>query len=256
MRLRTRLLIAGIVSGIAAWCGMGGVAAAAFPNFTGCPTEQLPAGHSGCVDIQSTAGLFEIKGFRVPLDHSLEIRGGLVEEIEAPLRFIPARGTNGFIAEPVRVPGGLLGFELPFEFEKVLATAELAGSPSEIHINTGEQAISLPLKVRLSNPLLGRNCHIGSNSHPIRLNLISGTTAPPPPNRPITGRFGTIEFTPPILFDRGGIDVENSFSIPGATECGGLLEANNLLVDLKLGLPSAGGNNAITITNEIALEFR
>jgi hypothetical protein len=252
MRLRKQLLIAGVVAAVAAWCTMGGVAAAAFPNFSDCPRESLPRG-SLCIDIQSVRGELVIKGFRVPLDHSLEIRGALREPERT---FIPPRGTNGFFAEPVRVPGGLLGFELPFEFEKVTATAELAGSPERILVNPEFQTISMPIKVRLSNPLIGRNCHIGSNTHPVQLNLIPGTTAPPPPNRPITGRMGTLSFVPPnILISREGVDVENSFSIPGAQECGGLLEVNNLLVDLKLGLPSAAGNNTAIIENEAGLEI-
>jgi hypothetical protein len=247
MRLRTRLVIMGIASAVAAWCAMGGLASAAFPNFSDCPSEGLPSG-SACIDIQSVQGELEIKGFRVPLDHSLEIRGALREPENI---FIPPRGTNGFFAEPVRIPGGLLGLELPLEFNTVLATSELAGSPSQIDVRPGEQTISMPLKVRLSNPLLGRNCHIGSNSNPVQLNLIPGTTEPPPPNRPITGRLGTVEFVPPnILISREGVDVENSFSIPGAQECGGLFGANNVLIDLKLRIPSAAGNNAVTITND------
>lgn len=220
---------------------------AAFPNFTDCPSAGLPSG-SACIDIQSNAGELEIKGFRVPLDHSLEIRGA-IREPEG--RFIPPRGTNGFFATPVRIPGGLLGFELPFGFNTVLATAELAGTPEQIVVRPGDQTISMPIKVRLSNTFIGSNCHIGSNRTPVQLNLIPGTTEPPAPNRPITGRFGRLEFIPPnLLISREGIDVENSFSIPGASECGGLFELNNTLVNLKLRLPSAAGNNAAHITNE------
>jgi len=249
MRSRIRLLIAGLALTLASW-GTTASAGAAFPSFADCPSAGLPSG-SACVDIQSLRGELEIKGFRVPLDHSLEIRGALREPEGA---FIPPTGTNGFFAEPVRVPGGLLGFELPLEFNTVLATAELAGSPSQIDISPGEQTIKVPIKVRLSNPLLGRNCHIGSNAHPVQLNLTPGTTNPPPPNRPIRGTPGRLEFTPPnLLIAREGTDVENSFSIPGAQDCGGLFEFNNVLVDLKLGLPSAAGNNSASITNETAL---
>jgi hypothetical protein len=252
MKARHRLVAIGVATMVAAWCAMGGLALAVFPNFTDCPSAGLPSG-SGCIDIQSVEGSLEIKGFRVPLDHSLEIRGA-IREPEGT--FIPPTGTNGFFATPVRIPGGLLGFELPFSFETVLATAELAGSASDIVLRVGDQEISMPLKVRLSNPLIGRNCHIGSNRNPVRLHLIPGTTEPPPPNRPITGRFGTLEFIPPdTLIDRGGIDVENSFSIPGAQECGGLLEVNNILVDLKLRIPSAAGNNAVTIANEAGVKL-
>ncbi len=248
--MRFRVLVVGVVSAVVGWCALGGVAAAAFPNFSDCPREGLPSG-SVCVDIQSVQGELEIKGFRVPLDHSLEIRGAVREPDGL---FIPPRGTNGFFAQPVRIPGGLLGFELPFAFETVLATAELAGNPEQIVIRPGEQTISMPIKVRLSNPLIGRNCHIGTNRSPVNLNLIPGTTEPPPPNRPISGRPGRIEFIPPNeLIAREGVDVENSFSIPGASECGGLFELNNLLVNLKLKLPSAAGNNAASVTNETGL---
>jgi hypothetical protein len=250
MRFRKRLALTGLATAIAAFCAMGGVAAATFPNFSDCPSTGLPSG-SVCIDIQSVEGSLEIKGFRVPLDHALEIRGA----IEVAGRFIPPTGTNGFFATPVNIPGGLLGIELPFEFNLVLATAELAGSPSEIVIRPGDQTISVPIKVRLSNPLIGSNCHIGSNRSPVRLNLIPGTTEPPPPNRPITGRFGRLEFVPPdVLLSRGGIDVENSFSIPGAQECGGL-GLIDLLVDAKLRIPSAAGNNAAIITNESGVKI-
>jgi hypothetical protein len=228
---------------------MGGVAMGAFPNFSDCPTAGLPSG-SLCADVQSVQGEIVIKGFRVPLDHSLEIRGALNA---TGGEFVPPAGTNGFFATPVNVPGGLLGIELPISLNLVLATAELAGPPSSIHLNVGELSIEMPLKVRLSNPLIGSNCHIGSNSHPVRVNLIVGTTNPPAPNRPITGRIGTAETPEPnTLIVRGSTNVENSFSIPGASDCGGL-GLIDLLIDGKLQIPSAAGNNTISINNDVAL---
>lgn len=251
MRIRTYLTAIGAALALAAWLTMGGLAAAAFPNFSDCPTEALGSG-SGCIDIQSQEGALEIKGFHVPLDHSLEIRGGIRQPENV---FVPPAGTNGFFAEPVNVPGGLLGIELPIWLNLVLATAELAGSPEDIEIRAGDQTIRLPLKVRLSNPLIGSNCHIGSNSNPVWAHLIPGTTEPPPPNEPITGRFGRLEFVPPdTLFVTGTIVVENSFAIPGAQECGGL-GLINLLIDAKLKIPSAAGNNSMVIENDSALRF-
>jgi hypothetical protein len=249
MRIRKHLMAVGLA--LAAWLTMGGLAAAAFPNFSDCPAEGLPSG-SGCVDIQSQEGELEIKGFHVPLDHSLEIRGA-IREPEGT--FIAPRGTNGFFAEPVNVPGGLLGIELPISLNLVLATAELAGSPSDIQIRAGDQTVRLPLKVRLSNPLIGSNCHIGSNRNPVWASLIPGTTEPPPPNRPISGRFGAIEFLPPdTLLVLGTVVVENSFAIPGAQECG-LFGLIDLLVDAKLKLPSAAGNNSLVVENDSALRL-
>jgi hypothetical protein len=229
---------------------LGGAAMAAFPNFAGCPTG-LSSG-SGCIDIQSQEGEVVIKGFRVPLDHSLEIRGAIRNEDGV---FVPATGTNGFIAQPVNVPGGLLGIELPIELNRVSATAELAGAPSAIQFEILSFTISLPIKLRLSNPLIGSNCHIGSNSNPVMLHLIVGTTNPPPPNRPITGVPGTVEFTPEGVIEvLGGVNVDNSFAIPGASDCGGL-GLIDLLVDGKLKLPSAAGNNTMRIRNDAAVRI-
>ncbi len=88
MRIRKQLI--GAVAVVAAWVVLGGSALAAFPDFSDCPSEGLPSG-SGCVDIQSQEGELEIKGFHVPLDHSLEIRGALREPEGT---FIPPAGTN------------------------------------------------------------------------------------------------------------------------------------------------------------------
>jgi hypothetical protein len=239
-----RLVVSGLVTAVAAWCAMGGLASAAFPNFSDCPT--LPPGGGVCLDIQSLSGEFVIKGFHVPLHNSLEIRGGGSNETHL---FYPPVGTNGFFAQPVNVPGGVLGLELPISLNLVLATAELAGPSSSIVIEGFD--ITLPIKVHLSNPLIGSTCYIGSNSNPIRAHLIAGTTEPPPPNRPISGHIGRIEFPESrLLIITGNLNVDNSFAVPGATGCG-FLGILNPLIDLKLQLPSAAGNNSLSIENNI-----
>jgi hypothetical protein len=249
MRLHRLLTAVAAVVLIALSGAIGGSAFAAFPDFTGCPTGLEPG--SGCLDVQSQEGETVIKGFRVPLDHSLELRGA-IRNVDGV--FLPATGTNGFIAQPVNVPGGLLGIELPIGLNRVAATAELAGPSSSIHFQLLTQEITMPIKLRLSNPLIGSNCHIGTNSNPVMLHLTTGTTSPPPPNRPISGRPGTISFEPEtgIIFVRGTVDVDNSFSVPGASGCGGL-GLIDLLIDAKLQIPSAAGNNAITVENEAAI---
>jgi hypothetical protein len=241
-----KYLAALVVTG--AWLVFGGVAAAAFPNFSGCPTST--PGFQACIDIQGVRGNLRIKEFNVPLGDSLEIRGGFANEV-----FVPPAGTTGLFARPVAVPGGLLGIEwLPGN--SVLAITELAGPPSAIRIDAGTLGLSLPIKVRLVNVLLGMDCHIGTNSRPVQLNLITGTTSPPPPNRPITGFIPPERFIPPNQIQGiGVVNVENSFAVPGATECGLGLGLINTLVNLKLGLPSAAGNNSIEATNNIALTF-
>lgn len=220
-------------------------ASAAFPNFTGCPRE-VP-NFVFCIDVQNTSGNLNIKGFNVPLGPSLEIRGGIYFG-ETGLQFAPARGTNGFIGQPVPVPGGLLGIEW-IPGTSVLAITELAGPPSGIHLRLEELGLAVPVKVRLVNLLIGMNCHIGTDRNPVMLNLITGTTSPPPPNRPISGHPGTSEAE--AITDN--LNVENSFAVPGASECGLGLGLINSLVNAKLRLPSAAGNNSIEVHNNIAL---
>jgi hypothetical protein len=233
-----------------------GTATAAFPNFSDCP--RASPGVFACLDVQSIRGSLEIKGFTVPLGDSLEIRGGLIPaaEEERPATFVPPAGTNGFFSKPIRIPGGILGIEFPIPGNTVLATAQLAGPVSALQFRFGipVTTISLPVKVKLDNPILGSNCYIGTNSSPARINLTTGTTSPPAPNRPISGSIGTPSFDEEtgILTLANTISVDNAFAVPGASGCG-LLGIANPLVNLKLKLPSAGGNNAMIVENNVAL---
>lgn len=248
--MRARKLILVGAAALAATALFGGVAHATFPNFTGCTATNFET--EGCIDIQNRSGNLNIKGFNVPLGESLEIRGTIRGNGTEIPQFVAPAGTNGFFSTPVRVPGGLLGIEW-IPGNTVLAITELAGSPSAIRINAATQSITIPIKVRLENLLLGMECHIGTNSNPVVLNLITGTTSPPPPNTPITGRFGEVSFEARGITIIGNVNVENSFAVPGATECGLGLGLINALVNLKLNLPSAAGNNSIEIHNDVAL---
>lgn len=235
-----------------AWLVAGGAAQAAFPNFSGCPTSNPAV--KGCIDIQSVSGSLEIKGFTVPLGESLEIRGGLDSSVR-PAVFYPPTGTTGFFARPVRIPGGILGIEWPIPGNAVLGIAQLAGSPSEIRmeIEFGTTTVSLPVKIHLENPILGSSCYIGTNGSPAHVNLTTGTTSPPPPNRPISGRLGEVGFNEGVLTLTDSVSVDNSFAIPGASGCG-LLGIIDPLVNLRLKLPSAGGNNTMIVHNDVALK--
>jgi hypothetical protein len=250
--MRSRKLVLAVVAVLAtaALFAGAGAAQAVFPNFSGCTARNLDT--EACVDIQNRSGNLNIKGFNVPLGESLEIRGTLTEDGAGGRLFTPPTGTNGFFAGAVPVPGGLLGIEwLPGN--SVLAITELAGPASAIRINTESVSVGLPVRVRLVNLLLGMDCHIGTNRNPVVLNLITGTTNPPAPNRPISGRVGEASLVGSAIVFRGNLNVENSFAVPGATECGFGLGLINTLVNLKLQLPSAAGNNSMSIVNDVAL---
>jgi hypothetical protein len=237
--MRSRKIILAMAAALVTMALLGGTgsAQAAFPNTSGCIPN--PAnGEEGCIDIQSRSGNLNINGFNVPLHESLEIRGKFNASTE-PLTFIPPAGTNGFFGTPVPVPGGLLGIEwLPGN--SVLAIAELAGPSSAIRIGLRPPTITIPLKVRLVNLLLGMDCHIGTTSRPVLLTL--------PTTRP-----GTISQTERGIIFTGNTNGESSFAVPGATECGLGLGLINSLVNLRLGLPSSAGHNRVEVTNDIAL---
>ena len=137
-------------------------------------------------------------------------------------------------------------------FTGVTATVELAGTAANVKANflnaliASGPAFSLPVKVKLDNPFLGSNCYIGSTSNPVKLNLTTGTTAPPLPNKPISGNPGEGGEDPNgrFIFLKKNRLVDNSFSAPTAEGCGGIFSfLINPIVNSKVGLPSTGGHN-------------
>ncbi len=237
--MRSRKIILAMAAALATMALLGGTgsAQAAFPNTTGCaPNPAIE--EEGCLDVQGRSGNLNIKGFNVPLHESLEIRG-TVNTATEPMRFIPPAGTNGFFGTPVAVPGGLLGIEW-IPGNSVLAITELAGPSSAIRINLIPPTITVPVKVRLVNGLLGMDCHIGTNRNPVVLTLS-------------TTRLGAISQNERGIIISGNTNGESAFAVPGATECGLGLGLINSLVNLRLRLPSSSGNNRVEIVNDVAL---
>lgn len=231
MRLSKRVLGAGVAFAAVGF-GLTGTAQAAFPNYSGCPSGSIY-----CVNVQSVSGFMDIKGFRVPIGNSLEIRGGLISPDGSTTTFVAPRGTSGVFARPIQVPGGILGINFPLPGNAVTATAELAGAPSTLRIDLNDFSVSMPMKLKLSNPLIGPGCSIGSNSSPayVRLALT---------------RLGEGAFTPENgLTFVGNNNTDATFAIPGATGCGINLGLINSLINAKLKLPSSSGNNTLSIDN-------
>jgi hypothetical protein len=245
--------------------------------FAQCPTSNPEL--SGCIVSRTESGEFKIGKETVPIKNVQTLQGGFIEEPGGAQKFVGAADGNTLSKTPQKVPGGLAGLikcseiagggllekaaraacELIFEnaVTGVNATTELAVPATSIGINeenlltqTGT-ALTLPIKVKLENPLLGNECYIGSNTNPITLNLTTGTTKPMPPNEPISGKLGTFssraEFR--ILVDTNNTLVDNAFAAPAATGCGGIFSALiTPVVNGKLGLPSAGGTNTAILT--------
>jgi hypothetical protein len=245
----------------------------AFAPFADCPLSN--ASVEECIVAHTSAGEFVVGKKTVPIRNTITLQGGTIENLKTgELTFVGAEDGNTLSKTPQPVPGGLLGLincneikgegfleklargtcEAIFENKTtgVTATTELAAPASQIGISTtnllfGEGvALSLPVKVKLDNPLLGASCYIGSNAKPVVIELTTGTTNPPPPNKPIKGSPGELEIKEEgsLVIVKNNSLVNNSFAAPKSEGCGGLLSfLIGPIIDAKLGLPAAAGLN-------------
>jgi hypothetical protein len=221
-----------------------------FERFAGCPSPEENPAAVFCIRSEVFDGHLQTGSKDVPIENPLTIVGGLNEELGG----FSANSKGGLSKTKQKVPGGVIGLTgltwlLEFFGSDALtlyATAEFAGVPG----NFSPSSITLPLKVHLETPsgVLGSTCYIGSVSSPITLNLITGTTNPPPPNEPITGREPEFSETSQFLFFKNGKFVDNSFAVPGASGCvlklfGFIPISLNSFVNSQSALPSAAGKN-------------
>jgi hypothetical protein len=260
-----------------------------FSVYAQCPTS-VP-GIELCQYVEVTGGEFTIGALQVPIDKTIVFQGGALPAGRLNLYFLlPAVNGESISPTELNIPGGLhsiidcqdikhrdfktsrrgacRGFSHDRGHgDRVTATLEGVASPSNPAIldlvavlfpkGTG---LTFPGRIHLKNPLLGEECYIGSEAHPIQLHLTDGTTSPPPPNHPIAGKLGeqtvqeeegyeTLTFTNSIL-------VDNAFSVPPAEGCGGhQASIIDPLIDETLGLESTAGHNTVTLigTHRLAL---
>jgi hypothetical protein len=264
---------------VLAWLIFAGAALAKEPTGDFAVFNQCPrfAGANFCVYSQIKSGEVTIASTTVPIVNTITLQGGYFrnEAVEPPTEtFIAAVNGETLSKSPEPVPGGLAGLikctEIEGEglvekaaraackavFENALtgvnATTELAKPASAIGISTDNLlnqegvALSLPARVKLENPFLGSECYIGSSSLPLTLNLTTGTTSPPPPNKPISGKVGDLEFKDEfeLIEITNNTLVDNAFLAPKASGCGGIFAfLVDPIVNKKLGLPSPEGTN-------------
>lgn len=252
-----------------------------FTVFSQCP--RFTPKVNFCLYSQTKGGKVTLNKQTVPVTSTITLQGGVIrnEETEAET-FVGALNGETLSKAPQKVPGGLAGLvkcdeikgggllekaaraacELVFEntLTGVNAVTELAKPAGEIGINKNNllneegTALSLPVKIRLENPLLGSECYIGSSSQPIVWNLTTGTTSPPSPNEPITGFPGEPEFKDNFeIVELVGFKlVDNSFSAPEVTGCGGIFSSLlDPLIDKKIGLSSAAGKNTAILEGNL-----
>jgi len=246
--------------------------------FADCPTAP-PS--SLCTYAQTTSGEFTIGKTTVPINKTITLQGGAINLGEGVFALLPAKDGNSLSKTELNVPGGLLnlincteikgnGFFEIIERESckaifenkttgVTATTELVANehnPALLNfgafLNAEGTALTLPVRVHLQNPLLGSSCYIGSEASPLELQLTTGTTSPPAPNKPISGKIGEQSTEEEVLVVKNNSLVNNSFSAPVAEGCGGLFSfLIDPLLDGKIGLPSAAGHNTAILTGTL-----
>jgi hypothetical protein len=246
-----------------------------FAVFKQCP--RFTPGVEICITAQLTGGEMTLNKLTVPIVNPVTLQFGVTNWGSEEEKIVGALNGETISAPPQPVPGGLSAvidcneiqghgflerarrrackavFGHPW-FQELNATTELAAPASAIGINSNNEvnlegiSQTLPVRVHLENPLLGRRCYIGSSADPIVFNLTTGTTSPPEPNKPISGHFGDLVFKDEFQFIEvtNHVQVDNAFSAPQATGCGGPFSfLIDKLINSRIGLPSPAGYNTI-----------
>jgi hypothetical protein len=241
-----------------------------YAPFADCPLSN-PA-TDVCIFAQTEGGKLTIGRKVIPISRAMTLQGG-VHEARASGRqaFIGAEDGNTFSKIPQVIPGGVFEIAAPRslpgfvqgifnefidrEATDLTATTEFAAPAAAVGVNTQNLVeakgigLSLPVKIKLNNPLLGETCYIGSNADPIVIPLTTGSIAPSRLHKPIKGKPGHAQFKDEynLVTIKEDSLINDSFPSPRAQGCGGMLAfLVGPAINAELGLPvAAGGNEAI-----------
>jgi len=238
-----------------------------YAPFADCPLDHPQT--QVCLFAQTESGELAIGSRTIPLARTMTLQGGVHEdEASGEQKFIPSEGGETLSRTPQMIPGipftVMAPKSLPVVVQEIFnefisqkptnltATTELAGPASSIGIDTQDLieakgiGLSLPVKVRLSNPLLGESCYIGSDAHPISIPLTTGSTKLSSSHKPATGKPGHAQFKDEynLVTIKEDSLLNASFTAPRAEGCGGILSfLVGPAVNAELGVPLAAGRN-------------
>lgn len=241
-----------------------------YAQFKECPLNRVTI--TDCVYSVSNGGEFTIGKKTVPLVNPVTLQGGF-EGAGSEVKFYGAENGETLSKSPQPVPGGLLGITAPTWWPKavqdwfnklinegftgVTATVELTGptkgltnvklSTENLLSRTGT-ALGLPVKIKLSNPILGSNCYIGSEKSPVPLNFTTGKSGS------LEGAVGELSFNESFTITTisGGRFVDGTYAAPAASGCGGIFSIFvDPLVNSILGTPSPSGKNKAVLMGKL-----
>ena len=230
-------------------------------KYANCPVEDPAV--STCIYVQSTAATFTLGKWKLKAESPLTLQFGL--KFNRKFKATTVAPTNGaplFSAPELVVPGGIFGVP-GFDGAPFAASGkpEIIGLPQVNIPNLLQQkgvAFKMNLRAKVKNAATdalsdAKGCYIGSVANPIALNLTTGTTAPPAPNKPVTGSKGVtkVDGEPEGGLRFEGVTMrENSFAAPGADNCGPFGSINDI-VNMLGNIPSPAGTNDVTFTSNI-----
>jgi hypothetical protein len=211
-----------------------GAPAPGFEEFANCPDRSVNPLMLQCIASDIDGGHLRLGDLNMPITDPIEFDGGRT----VTGQFIVGSFDGG--SQPI--DGGLVGatgmawlqYVFPPELLALNGDIELAGNPT----SPLGSPVTLPIKVRLENPLLADTCYVGSDTNPITLSLAitnPGTTFPQ----------GAILRT----VDRTIADT--TFAAPAASGCDLLLPEYGFvdaLINYRAELPSPSGSNEAVFT--------
>jgi hypothetical protein len=243
-RLLAILAAALVVIAVAAPAAGAATPAPGYSQFAGCPSPEENPNITSCQRSVITGGYLKLGNKKVPISKPLVLSGG--SGVEGVNYAYNSQG--GLSKTQLQVPGGVIGLTgldwlvnfLDVDSLQLFSEPQLAGTPTI----TGPETVTLPLKFRLINPVLGNNCYIGSNTNPVVIHLSTGTSGS------LTGKSPEYQFDPAtvILTAKNGTFVNQTFTAPGATGCkltllGFIPISLNSVVNSTSGLPAGPGVN-------------
>ncbi|MEU2978954.1 hypothetical protein ABZ678_18625 [Streptomyces hirsutus] len=276
---RARLATVSALTALGALASLG-TATAAAPALNGewapstrCPVDSAPMLAADglrktpqCVVSTSAGGSIKL-GKTTVVTGRTDLQIGVVQNADGTSSVV-APPSGALVADSATVPGGLLGLMCPSDvpvitaicrtlddssLNRITATMESVGAPYAFDqtagILTDLPIVALPVRIHLENPLLGGKCYIGTASNPIVLR-------PKNLNYPEFGMsFFQGDGTPDEAGEMSRINLtgatqnDSAFAVPAATGCGLNVGLINAAVNAKTGLPSAAGNNSLTLDN-------